>query len=65
MDQKKIDESFVKGKGGILTPRSIIIKGKYKVGISKRFSQGCVLLQKNDYDYLLKLSNEAENERFK
>ena len=65
MDQEKINESFVAGGKGILTPRTIVIKKKYKPLKSNRYKQGCVLISKKDYDYLLKLANEAENERFK
>lgn len=65
MDQKKIDESFVKDKKGIFTPRSIIIRKKYKAVKSQRYSEGCVLISVKDFDYLLKLTNEAESERFK
>lgn len=65
MDKVKIEESFVKDKKGILIPRSIVIKQKYHVVKSARYKHGCVLIAKSDYDYLLKLTNEAENERFK
>lgn len=65
MDQEKIKESFVEGKKGILTPRTIIIKQKYKTVKSERYKQGCVLISKDDFDYLLRLANEAEAERFK
>lgn len=63
MDQKKIDESFIQEKG-IFTPRSMVIRKKYHVIKSERYKQGCVLIEKKDFDYLLKLTNEAENARF-
>lgn len=63
MDQKKIEESFVQEKG-IFTPRTMVIKKKYHVMKSGKFKGGCVLIAKKDYEYLLKLANEAENERF-
>ncbi len=65
MDQEKINESFGAGEKGILTPRTMIIKKKYKPVKSSKYKQGCVLISKKDYDYLLKLANEAENIRFK
>ena len=65
MDQQKIEESFVRDGKGVLIPRSIVIKQKYHVVKSERFKQGCVLIAKKDYDYLLKIANEAESERFK
>ena len=65
LDQKKIDESFVKDDKGIFTPRSIMIRQRYKITKSEKFKQGCVLVSKGDYEYLLKMANETENERFK
>ena len=64
MDQKKIDESFVQEKG-VFTPRTMVIKKKYPVIKSERFKSGCVLIAKSDYEYLLRLANEAESARFK
>lgn len=65
MDKAKIEESFVKESKGVMIPRSIVIRKKYAITISKRFKKGCVLISRDDYEYLLKLTNEAESARFK
>ena len=64
MDQKKIDESFIQDKG-VFTPRSMVIRKKYQTKTSTRYKDGCVLISKSDFAYLLKMCNEAEDARFK
>ncbi len=65
MDVKKIKESFVETEKGVFIPRSIVIKSKRKVVKSQVYKDGCVLLRRVEYEYLLKMANEAESARFK
>ncbi len=65
MDRDKIKESFVETEKGVFVPRSIIIRKNCKVVKSQRYKDGCVLLRRVEYEYLLKMANEAESARFK
>lgn len=64
MDKEKIKESFVETEKGVFVPRSIKIKDTYKINYSERYKDGCVLLPRAEFEYLLKLANEAESARF-